>query len=717
LSTALQQYVSGRYGNQPDTSQKAVSVAKDPFAAFGLFGPDSKSGPADYRKWMREEPAVKAPMRYKIAAALARGWEITPASDDPDDLRRAAFIRDQFQGMRGGGNHFLRRCLWAYPLGWSVHEMELQEISEGDWAGMWGLRRMSEKKPETFRITAGKYGEIEKLEQRAGTQWHAAEDLTRWLDYLVIFMPDHDGDWKPHSDLEAAKAWVIAKGKIVRFWQIFCERHAVPTPKGKAPPGAQKEDMDELGGFLAQYNQHSSIVLPNGWEVDLLETARRGSDEYQQIIDYIDKMIRMAALVPSLTTEEGQRGAYSLGAQHAENFRLVLEEVGEDLTDVINDQLIRMLVRWNFGDDRAPRFTLNPFPDVDLEAVAKTMALLVEKGVVPADDPFVRSSLGLPELAEGTPVKQAKPGEGADHAAPSGLSPLRHASKANFTEYVERLDHARTWVRKKGLVESRDVTVLDKLAFGGVGDLRAALTRLLGHSVHQGVSDAQDEIVAGLAASGGGELPDLGERQGNSLFAEGDLESFADFAAVSDVEEFWRGKVPIQRDLLKAYNRRAFTISGVHRDRLLRESKDLIERAITRGGSYREIEQGLADLFNPYLEIQGAVDPGLAAPYRIQTIVRTNLSEAYNTGRMNLYRHPEVEGFVEAYEYSAVMDDRVTDFCASWHGRVVRASEVGNLNPPNHYRCRSVLIPVVTREKFELSKTLPSARVPAGFNV
>lgn len=98
----------------------------------------------------------------------------------------------------------------------------------------------------------------------------------------------------------------------------------------------------------------------------------------------------------------------------------------------------------------------------------------------------------------------------------------------------------------------------------------------------------------------------------------------------------------------------------------------------------------------------------LADPYRIETIVRTNLSEAYNTGRMNLFRHPSIRGHIAAFEYSAILDRNTTPFCREWHGTVLSSDDprVQAFNPPNHFRCRSVWVPIMRGEEFTLTDPL-----------
>lgn len=91
------------------------------------------------------------------------------------------------------------------------------------------------------------------------------------------------------------------------------------------------------------------------------------------------------------------------------------------------------------------------------------------------------------------------------------------------------------------------------------------------------------------------------------------------------------------------------------------------------------------------------VDEEEDAAHYLDTLVRTNSFEAMNEARYAEFTDPEVRGFVQALEYSAILDSNTTPICEHLDGRVYRADneEVWNkFRPPNHYNCRSVLIPV-----------------------
>ena len=96
---------------------------------------------------------------------------------------------------------------------------------------------------------------------------------------------------------------------------------------------------------------------------------------------------------------------------------------------------------------------------------------------------------------------------------------------------------------------------------------------------------------------------------------------------------------------------------------------------------------------------------------RLENIVRTNTAEAINLGRQTVFEHPDVKGFVQAYQYSAVLDDRVSDVCESLDGKIKK--DWGSYTPPNHYQCRSILIPITTIDDWDgKENTIPSSVKP-----
>lgn len=112
------------------------------------------------------------------------------------------------------------------------------------------------------------------------------------------------------------------------------------------------------------------------------------------------------------------------------------------------------------------------------------------------------------------------------------------------------------------------------------------------------------------------------------------------------------------------------------------------------------------------------VDEEEDAAHYLDTLVRTNSFEAMNEARFEEFTDPALGGFVQALEYSAILDDNTTEICTHLDGRIYAAqSDVWDTyRPPNHYNCRSLLIPVTAIDGWDgVESDAPSVEPQAGF--
>jgi SPP1 gp7 family putative phage head morphogenesis protein len=141
----------------------------------------------------------------------------------------------------------------------------------------------------------------------------------------------------------------------------------------------------------------------------------------------------------------------------------------------------------------------------------------------------------------------------------------------------------------------------------------------------------------------------------------------------------------------------------------------LVSRGFTNRESVRETEDDAA-VTTALNDLWGA-DPAQTASY-LDTLSRTNLFEAMNEARYAEFTDPNLSGFVQALEYSAVMDDRTTEICTALDGSIYAddSPEWDNYRPPNHYNCRSILIPITTADGWDGQESAPPSVQPqAGF--
>lgn len=151
-----------------------------------------------------------------------------------------------------------------------------------------------------------------------------------------------------------------------------------------------------------------------------------------------------------------------------------------------------------------------------------------------------------------------------------------------------------------------------------------------------------------------------------------------------------------------------------------KEAKEAIwSRLVSKGFSTREAvlrqetDEGIIQALNALW-----VDDEEQAAHYLDTLTRTNLFEAMNEARFAEFTDPELSDFVLALRYSAVLDNRTTEICEAMHDRVFKSDNPvwDDLRPPNHYNCRSVLVPITTVDGWDGEEDdVPNVEAQSGF--
>ena len=167
----------------------------------------------------------------------------------------------------------------------------------------------------------------------------------------------------------------------------------------------------------------------------------------------------------------------------------------------------------------------------------------------------------------------------------------------------------------------------------------------------------------------------------------------------------------------KYLSSKAMKIAGVVDKDVLKAVQIQLENAIKYDSTLPETIRALAydtELVKLLPEVDAA-GRAVNIPARLENIARTNTSDAVNQARMTVFGDPDLKGFIQAYEYSAILDDRTSEVCEALDGRIRK--EWGARTPPNHFQCRSILVPVTTVDDWSRKEDkIPVAGMPnAGF--
>lgn len=591
-------------------------------------------------------------------------------------------------------------------------------------------------------------------------------------DKFVIYSYNTQfGNFYGRSDLLSAfRSW-MSKKLIMKFWNIWLERYASPFiwAQVKKDAGLKPAALKKIDEFLKNLTVKSGVRVSDAVTLNPIQFSTAGGDSYEKAIEAHNRFIAHSILTPNLLgyTQQQGPGSYALGKKHFDAFLWVLNKMGRDCSDIIvGDQIIKRLIKLNypnFDPDLCPIFKFEGIEEESMEARARIIGMLVSAGLMDPNEPWIREFLTLPKREPEFETQVVEPGEEdniegrEDDQKTEGDVPLavpakqppepREAKEAfqerqgddferkirvkEFKRQLDRADNALfkeltgnieeirdrlvDFVVSKKIVENGNPRALETDLPIKVTDIRLTLRKWLVKLHFDSKLRQLEEIGrAGVEVEVVRKFEDqeMAFEPWEPLPPQEAVDFFNRKVLAKVVGTDGKKKMVeiATRAALPYYDEKAFAIAGVIRDDLLNDAKSVLLNAIKR----QDVVGGVKDLkalFNRYISTGVAVDDELLQPHRLMTIVRTNNAEAVNEGRRAMMEDPDVKGFMEFWEYSAILDERTTDYCRCMDGKTFRSEDLPLLNPPAHYNCRSIAVPIT---KFEVEDLVAQGK---GVNV
>ncbi len=731
------------------TSQAGFAVGTTLFQLgdFPRYNPDDlliKKGRDVYDKMMRDDQ-VKACVQFKRDAVTSRKYDFDkkPAESgdgfDPEHERIEKFFKHVIAEMDMPFKDGLDAILTGMKNGFSITEKVYKEI---DWDGSpyWGIKKLVLLPFWSFDggiVAKQGTSDVTEFRQRVGGR--AIATIPR--DKVVYFV--HQPDIDPlygESDLKAAYRPWWSKDIAIKFQNVHLERHAGGFITANVKDAAVLTDPKlkaDLKQTLQNVSALTAILAPVGVDIELVAPAR--TDAYDKAIQGYDKAIAKSVLVPNLLglSEQGDTGSYSQSQTQLEVFYWVLDNIVIRLEDALNRQVFAPLALENFGTKDYPKFRFDPLTAAQKREIAKAWGELMSKAAVThseVDEQHTRKLLDYPALPDdmlgeigNTPGTQpggeapdpeeggGAPGTGKAAAPGSGAAGKR-AGWADRGREVHEHSHysaaeieARPWLKRvdfKAIKASLDNS--DKRLAGQMADI---LARAKKYILDQIAAISGEKSFGGITPEA---VMDIGKMP-RPLLSELRTAIRTNLQRVLDEQyETAKKELPARAkrfkdirpgmDKLQAerfLSSRAMKIAGILDQDLLNDVQLVLENAIRYDKNLRDTIEAL-ETSTDLVAMLPRVDAALHAvniPARLENIARTNISDATNTARMALFGQPEFNRFIQAFEYSSILDDRTTETCEALNGDIRR--DWGSYTPPNHYQCRSILVPVTDEDNWD----------------
>lgn len=680
--------------------------------------------------------AMKNPIRsakYIHEPKKAKGAE--EATDE--DVKIADFLNwNWFENPFIDFDQFLNETLTFLDFGYSLHEYVFTFYDHPEFGpihilGGLGFRKQS----SIYRwfFDENKTGRLTGVEQIAtGDTSTDRTNVTIPVEYLLINTNDQEGDnYEGISMLRASYGAWRRKNTYLKLTAVGVEKAAIGTPIGKYPQameneGDKQEFIDALGNLAT--NDQSFIAMPEGFEIEIMKIDF-DADKINTAIVYEDQQIAGSALLSFLELGmNGNGGSYSLGEDLSDIALESQKYVGRQVTKKML-RINRELVAMNFGD---PNKASQPrMIGIDKKAgkeFAEVVTGFVDKGVIRPDDTLethIREKLDLPEAETSreddieeleTPPNPRNPNPPSEPGK-TKANPSKPGSKPPSEKTEDPAEKGEKRFNEDGIGTFRDLTVFEQPLnlSETAAEFGSAATRL---------ESLMKKNLMGISAFA---LKDFKNRLKN----KSDGATRADVALKTNlnVDGYERklreamsgivntGIKQARRDL-KAKDKKldladdaktAFEFLPEHVQAALKvqaaqQAKthaDEIQKIIAFGAVAAEDAQ-LTDA-QMIKELEGNLGDYVESN-KISSAARTVAAQNINRGRNDgfFFREENLKG-IQAFQYSAIIDDRTTDICLSLDGQVFKMGSGSSMRfrPPNHHGCRSILIPIT------LNETLP----------
>lgn len=162
----------------------------------------------------------------------------------------------------------------------------------------------------------------------------------------------------------------------------------------------------------------------------------------------------------------------------------------------------------------------------------------------------------------------------------------------------------------------------------------------------------------------------------------------------------------VPEEAVSWYASYSLILAGILDQDVLDKVQSIIGEAIEEGLHWKDIVK----------QLQNSKEFRSFTEHRLKTIALTEGTKAYNNGRLEQFKSNR--DFVEAVQYSAVLDKRTTPLCRALHGKIIPMDSgmVEVYLPPNHFNCRSIIIPITKYDNWNASDLSNIPKPEKGFD-
>jgi len=658
-------------------------------------------------------------------------------------------MRDCYECLPFGFKPFEVR----YEPGTIKYKLGDEEEKEKSFQGIL-LREPRSLDPEYVRIKIADDGSLRGFKQDFASQEVTVKDRK----CLIITHRLESGNYYGISALEPVySAWYISSINM-QFHTRWLERKGTGLFVGRYPVGTDetgKDNSNTMVKLLDSIIEGTTIALPGGyddkgnaiWDIKLLDSQDK-TDSFIQFHEYLDKTILRGLIIPERALTQGEIGARASVEAFTDLFMQRKQDILDNIVDHIDRYLVAPFVELNWGPDAEVTVTAGQIGDDSKSNAYKIIEKLVDKGTVDIDKQWLIDKTGIPILEMEMPEEKESEEDGENKLlkTASGIKGLLEIKESVSKGIITHESALSMLVDIYGLTREKAEEVLGAPSEDVKDDpvvKKKAAGKELPEEVAKKVAMAEGDRWASMTsrerkfelAAVNGWLTARSEKFQSDM--RGELER--QFAGIQRwleknvpggkpwtvAQEISLRQAPIRalyKEFLKdvyAYGYQNWQQSIERRryfgeeapfilfrvimssDKLMNDINTAISHAVAdsmeRGASVQQVIESFKESYQPYLDIRlqniAETETGFTLTKSIDSYIMSNIKDV-RSGKAE----PGVE--IQRVQYSAIMDGKVCPLCEKMNGTIVAVDSPirTKYNPPLHYMCRCVWMPITRDE-------------------
>jgi hypothetical protein len=153
------------------------------------------------------------------------------------------------------------------------------------------------------------------------------------------------------------------KDNMLKLMAVSLERYAEPIADVSYEGMLSEDQRLDIEAFLLNLQSRSGLLHPANVTLQFLAPPPRAAEAFIPAINLYDQHMRIAVLMPGLIGLSGEQstGSFARAVKEFDVFLWILGQLRKDLETVINEQIIKPLIDFNFTVEHGqyPKFKFN----------------------------------------------------------------------------------------------------------------------------------------------------------------------------------------------------------------------------------------------------------------------------------------------------------------------------------------------------------------------